>query len=208
MRSCIVSLCTSGLCACAAFSASGAAMGFEDLSPTTKVYPFGFGSSFVSSGMTVSVSQLIPGKNGGIEADDAIITLGTTNFAGMSGNALSLKKAIATFEIGVDVVGVDFYFGEFGKTLLFDINGASLQTKNPATLPTSLGGATISYTQLGVSPDGKGSLSHISISGPINSFSLGGDKFWIDDISFTVIPAPGAAGVLMIGGLLAARRRR
>ena len=208
MYRCILSICAVGLCACAAHPAAGAMLSFEDLVPTTKVFPHGFGTSFVTNGMTVDVSALVVGKNGGIEADDAIITLGTTNFAGMSGNALSMKKAIATFGIDADVVGIDFYFGEFGKTLMLDINGVVIETVDPATLPATLGGATIAYTPLGVTPDGKGSFAHITITGSISSFSLGGDKFWIDDISFTAIPTPGVGSLLVLGGLLAARRRR
>ncbi len=48
----------------------------------------------------------------------------------------------------------------------------------------------------------------ITLVGNITTFGIGGQEFWIDDINFKPVPAPGALMLLAPAVALGARRRR
>ncbi|MHC4976250.1 MAG: hypothetical protein ACYTF7_06550 [Planctomycetota bacterium] len=193
-------------------------LNFEDMAPDPPgaPYTYNLGDVFVTGGATLTVdtfywfpsgSPAPSGPTTGVEADPTFIPTTSVNYAGQAGNALALNNMSVDISVS-SVATIGFYFGEYGGNVNMTINGSLFNADDFSTLPATLGGASIAYTPFGATPGGTGGyFGRVDITGTITQFSVGGQELWVDDVRWFV-PTPGAASLLGLGGLVAARRRR
>lgn len=220
MKCGIIVACAAVACAGIGTSALGqiVSLDFEDLTPDPQgsPYTYNLGSVFSSGGATLTVDPFFFFPSGtaapsttftGVEADNTLVPTTAINFAGRTGNALGMNNM--SVDIGVSsVTTIGFHFGDYGGNVNMMVNGSLFNAIDLSTLPASLGGASVTYTSLGAAGGGTtGALGRVDITGTISQFSVGGQEFWIDDVRI-VIPTPGSAGLMALGGLVAIRRKR
>ena len=95
-----------------------------------------------------------------------------------------------------------------GGTAKLGVNGAFISTEDLSSHSgTQIGGVDLLVTQSGSMGEWKGILQ---LSGAINSFSIGGQEFCIDDVMATAVPEPSSMLSLVFGlaGLAGIRMRR
>jgi hypothetical protein len=118
----------------------------------------------------------------------------------LSVNNVNLEFGFAS--IGFPVTSVTIPYTDQGGFENLGVNGSALYRGELGAAPASLGGATVS-----VVPPVGGGQGLVTITGVIQSVTIGGQEFGIDNI--TAVPGPGA-GVVMVGGgvMVMGRRRR
>jgi hypothetical protein len=134
--------------------------------------------------------------------------LGFNGFTGHVQNVYGVTAG-ATYELSVFARGnPSVNNGVEYRIEWFDAGNGFLGTNNQAIQAL----LTSSYQQFSYSEMAPTNASYAKIVFAVQSFTNDGSAAntsvaW-DDASFSVIPAPSAAGALALGGLLAARRRR
>jgi len=149
---------------------------FEDPPPLKKYL---VGDTFIDSGVNIAVEDFewIPGNwtNTGFAK---VVLLGEAGGSGqeMAVNNVNLKFDFGTWE------GLSLLFGYCGGNINITINGdfrneIDLATINGWTTPS---GVNVSVTNLGTNSCGV--LGSLELSGTINSFAIGGQELFIDDV--------------------------
>ncbi len=169
-------------------------LSFEDLTPATEYH---VGDVFATAGISLTAGIFY--WDTGIPYSGGYVMVDTFGFAGGSGQDIWLNNINLAFDFGVAISGLELRFGEYGGNINIEINGTMVNFENFVDINGSvIAGVSVSAT--GGSGDGTGMLT---LSGVINSFAIGGQELWIDDVcppstlEFEVLNfsvTPGASG--------------
>jgi len=105
--------------------------------------------------------------------------------------------------LAFDVTRVTIPWVDMGGTQTLGVNGVVMGMPSFTDAPTTLGGVSVSTTEIQQPNSLRGTLT---FEGAIDSITIGGQELTFDDVRAT--PTPGSAAVLLLGGFAAARRRR
>ena len=152
--------------------------GFEDLTLGT-IYIVG--QTFTTSGIPITVKQFQRGN--GTWTSDGDTTVVNAGLAGGSGNELNVNNVNLDFDIPVPVTGCSLLFGEYGGNCNIKINGDFLNFANLA----DINGLTIGGVNVSVINGGGNDAGSLTLTGTINSFAIGGQEFFIDDVKFAEV---------------------
>ena len=175
------------------------AVDFEDLTLGTRYY---VGDTFVSSGVSISGQTYYwpngdPTENGYAEVE-------TAGLAGGSGQDLQVNNINLGFDFGAAIPGLTIDFGEYGGNLNVDLNGDFRNFENFDEIDgLILGGVQVTATGPGAAGVG---LGYLAFDGTINSFAIGGQELWIDNV--TVVPEPTTLALLAMAAVAIRPRRR
>jgi hypothetical protein len=199
-------LLVTGLVLAAAASASAAPVTFDTAAtPAGTIYSlptFGPGDVlFTENGTVVRVLNFTQGNFTGFNS--AFIEAAGDSFPT---RAMGLNNVQVRFDftgLGFTVTQASFEYFDFGGSENLGVNGAYVELANLDLAPAFINGVAVSV----VAPSGNtpGLVTFTSLAG-ISSIQVGGQEFVMDTVR--AIPTPGALGLLGLGGLLAARRRR
>lgn len=137
---------------------------------------FGVGDSFVTSGATVR-GQTFFWSNGDA-TDDGFARIEDNGNAGGSGQDVQVNNINLAFDFGVTLVGLTVQYGEFGGNLNLEVNG---DLRNFQDFP-DVDGEEIGGVSISVAVDDDGEHGTLTLRGDIESFAIGGQELWIDDI--------------------------
>ncbi|UCC22784.1 MAG: PEP-CTERM sorting domain-containing protein [Planctomycetota bacterium] len=172
---------------------------FEDLAHGTI---YNVGDSFTTSGVVVTAEQFQQSDSTWYAGGQA--TVQSDANAGGSGYEIHTNNINLSFDFGSSCDGVSLMYADLGGNINLEINGSLANVDNFNLLPPTLGGASIFTT-----PGDTGALFVIGVVGDINSFKIGGQELYIDNIVASVVPEPATVALLGAGALsLAIRRRR
>ncbi len=147
---------------------------FEDLALGT-IYTVGI--SFHPSGYTVTGKDFQ--WSNGIWTNNGYAKVDNVVKAGGSGKDMQVNNINLDFNFGGAIKELRFRFGEYGGNLNIDINGDFKNFNNFVDIKgTTIGGVNVSVTN-GLGND-KGEVK--LTGGTINSFAVGGQELWLDDI--------------------------
>lgn len=139
----------------------------------------------------------------GIYTSEGFARVSNSGMAGGSGNELEVNNISLLYVPVNPIPGLTLDFGEYGGNLNIDINNDFRNFDNFAEIDgLVIGGVTVSVTN-GLGND----TGILSLSGTINSFTIGGQELGIDNLS--TVPVPGAALLLLSGiiGVLGLKRK-
>lgn len=213
---------THRLMAVVAFAAAPAALGgmsatvdFEELTSGDTYGPGGTGGEMVGDmvfsddGINVFVDDFLrPDQSVGtsgsafIEVDgmipqEAFSTQGIEFFANI---ALEFDFTGLAFEVG----RVELEWADFGGSQTIGVNGELFGFANLMNAPASLDGVDIAVVQDQVYTGGVGGT--IVFTGDIDSITIGGQEFGLDNVT-AFVPAPGGAALLALAGFVVRRKR-
>jgi len=144
---------------------------FED--PTLGTV-YNVGDTFTDSGVNIEVEEYY--WYGGGSTTDGTATIFNTGDAGGSGQDVNCNNVNLAFDFSYPLDGLSLLYGYYGGDLNIDINGVLEKFLDFASIPSPIGGVNVVNTDFG---GGKGMLT---LSGTINSFAIGGQELWIDDV--------------------------
>lgn len=189
-----------GLLAVAAVPAASAeTLDFEDLVLGSTI---NLDQSWVSGGVTITGRTFFTG--GGNPVDN-FAQVQNQFSAGGSGNELWTDNLNLEFDFGSPIVELSLKYGEYGGNVNMVVNGTLLNESNLFDMNgMTVDGVDITVTANGNPGDSDGELT---LLGTINMFSIGGQEFAVDDVTY-FIPEPGTV-VLMLcaAGVMGLRRR-
>ncbi len=146
---------------------------FEDLSLDAI---FRVGDSFVDSGVTVT-GQTFFWSNGG-STDNGFARIEDGERAGGSGQEAQVNNINLAFDFGKTLSDLGLRFGEFGGNLNLEVNGDMRNFEDFAEIDGgNIGGVKVSI--MAAASEAQGVLA---LQGQINSFAIGGQELWIDDV--------------------------
>jgi len=160
------------------------------------------GDMFTSQGVDAVVSDLVTSTF--VTSGFARVIGGVDN-AGLDltlTNELNVNNVTVTYMFDAVYTQLSFDFGEFGGVNTFEINGDKREFGDMESFFSSspiIGGVAFSVV-LG------GSQGVVTGVGAFNSFSIGGQELFIDNVS--AVPTPGAIVLAGMVGVAAVRRRR
>jgi hypothetical protein len=145
---------------------------FEDLTVDT-VYVVT--DIFSDSGATMTVKEFQ--WSGGTWTSDGTAMVDDELKAGGSGLDINCNNVNINFDFGSPLNGLSLLYGEYGGNLNIDINGTFQNFNDFADIDgLTIGGVDVAVTDLG------GGLGKLELDGVINSFDLGGQELWVDDV--------------------------
>jgi hypothetical protein len=185
-----------------ATAAHSANVSFDDLTAGTRYLP---GTTFTSDGTDITVGGFT--FSSGAAFPGIFAEVETGNLAGGSGLDMQLNNVTLDFAIAPST-SLTLAFGEYGGNVNLGINGILSNVEDFATL----NGATVAGVLISVVNGFGNDRGTLSLTGDINSFFIGGQELWIDDVVATAPAVPLPASVLMLGGAVAGfgfmRRRK
>jgi hypothetical protein len=144
---------------------------FEDLTVGTI---YGVGDVFVTSDIVVEVAEFTYG--GGATTSGGFTMVEAGDAAGGSGQDLQVNNVLLRFGFGSPIEGLSLDFGAYGGNLNLEINGEFVNFGSMDDINGIGIGGTEVFTTAG---GGRGSLI---VFGFIESFAIGGQELWIDDV--------------------------
>jgi uncharacterized repeat protein (TIGR02543 family) len=149
---------------------------FEDLTVDT-IYVVT--DTFNDSGATITVKEFQ--WSGGTWTSDGTARVDDEQQAGGSGLDINCNNVNLNLDFGSPLGGLSLLYGEYGGNLNIDINGSFQNFEDFSDIDGStIGGVDVAVTDFG---GGKGKLT---LDGVINSFDIGGQELWVDDVCPTV----------------------
>ena len=137
---------------------------------------FHVGDTFPESGTPITLEDFQWSNSVWTSAGFARIENG--GLAGGSGKEIQVNNVNLRFAFGNPTPGLKMRFGEYGGNLNIDINGAFRNFENFADID----GATIGGVNVVVVNGLGNDMGSIVLTGVINSFAIGGQELWLDDI--------------------------
>ncbi|MBN2243975.1 MAG: hypothetical protein JW793_14910 [Acidobacteria bacterium] len=146
---------------------------FESLSPTAT---YSVGQAFAEGGTVVSMEPFVWSNGTPTSAGQASVD--TDEYSGGVGQDMHANNITLSFDFTCPLEGLTFLFGEYGGNLNITINGDFRNFGNFNELHgVTVGGVTVSVVNGGGNDTGKATLT-----GTVNSFSVGGQELWVDNI--------------------------
>ena len=147
---------------------------FEDLLLRTE---YNVGNSFVDSGATITGETFFWGD--GTPFNGGFTRVENGGAAGGTGNELQVNNINLAFDFGGPVPGLELPFGEFGGNLNIQVNGDFRNFGNFDDIDgLTIGGVLVSVT----APSQTSPRGRLKLSGTVQSFAIGGQELWIDDV--------------------------
>jgi len=181
-------------------NASATVIDFEDLTLGTI---YNVGDSFTTSGVVITGEEFFWLPSGSTTGGFAEVENG--GLAGGAGNELHTNNINLNFDFGIILTGLALQYGEFGGNINLEINGNLANVGNFANIPANLGGTSVFTFDTGTPGQSSGAMF---VTGTINSFKIGGQELWIDNVVASPIPEPATLALLGIGALATLTRRR
>lgn len=145
-----------------------------------------------------------PISSGGVQID--LLGAGSTTVqnvgnAGGTGQELWISNIDLDFDFSiVPLQGLSFQFGEYGNGVInLEINGLLVNDFASAN-GTDFNGAVATVLDTGT-------LGAVFVTGPISSFSIGGQELAIDNV-IACIPEPATLALMGLGALVLRRRKK
>lgn len=138
--------------------------------PWGGIYHVGGGFSFGS--IFTNLVSFVP-------AGSDMLRIENTGMAGGSGNEARLRNITARMLFDPPTKRMTLYFGEFGGNINVRVNGGILINKPNLD---ALNGLVINGVTITVVNGHGADRGRILATGPINSFSIGGQVLWIDNV--------------------------
>jgi hypothetical protein len=157
--------------------APGDCVDFEGLTPATI---YNVTDSFADSGVAVTAAPFQ--WSGGGWTSAGFTRVDTGNLSGGLGSDMEVNNITLEFDFGRPVVDLRFLFGEYGGNINLTINGDFRNESDFSVLHGQIVGGTL--VEVLSSPTG---LGVVRITGAVNSFSVGGQELWIDDVCDSTI---------------------
>ena len=185
-------------------NASAVFLTFEDPSLIIGA-TYDVGDSFYASGKQIIVGEFYPMVGNPITDGD--VSIGNSGQAGAFGKELEVSNVNLSFVLNFDgcpACALALLFGEYGGDINLGIDGTIVSAADFYDLPLTINGASIFVR-------GSGALGSILIiTGDIDTFTIGGQELYIDNVLLCEIPEPTTVILLGLGGLslLAKRRNR
>ncbi len=146
---------------------------FEDLKPGTAHKT---GETFTASGIYITVGPFVWGNGIPTNSGFGYVTEGKS--AGGSGMEMEVNNVTMILNLRSPVNNLSLLFGEYGGNLNIDVNGDFRNFENFAEINRLvIGGANVSVLN-GFGND----TGYLQLSGKVNSFAIGGQELWIDNI--------------------------
>jgi len=173
---------------------------FEDLTPADQYY---VGDTFTSGGVKMTGAEFFWLPSGSTTSGFAAVINPVPTNAGGTGNEIWLNNINLDFDLSYAAIeGLSLQYGNSGGNVNLEINGMFHNANDFSALNgTMFGGVMVSIVD-GI--DGKGA---IFATGPIHTFSIGGQELAIDNV-IACIPEPATLSLLALGGLCLRRKRR
>jgi hypothetical protein len=162
----------------AAALAPGDCVDFEDLTLATQ---YNVSDVFADSGVAMAAAQFQ--WSNGTWTSAGFARVQGARFAGGTGLDLQLNNITVDFDFGRPVEDIRLFFGEYGGNINLTINGDFKNVVDLADLDKQVVGGA--FVEVGLSPTG---LGIVVIEGTVNSFSIGGQELWIDDVCEVTSP--------------------
>lgn len=212
-----VSLIVSLMWAPAAFAAVARAVTFESLSVGDQ---FGPGSPegemsgdflFTEDDIDVYVGDFLDTSGAVANSPSAFVEVEDA----MTGDTFPTNELdfFGNIAIRFDLTNLGFEFdrvmlewADFGGSQTLSINGTGVGVSDMLDLPATLGGVDITVMETGSAPGGV--TGTLVLVGMIDSFTIGGQEFAIDEVFVLQVPTPGAGGLMLGAAVLGLRRRR
>lgn len=182
-------------------NAEAVVVDFEDLS-LGAIYSVG--NTFTTSGVVVTAEEFFLLPSGSTTGGYAEVMNATK--AGGAGYEVFTNNINLSFDFGLPCDGVSLMFADSGGpggNINLEINGSLANVDLFSNLPTSLGGVSVFTTA-----DDTGALFVIGAVGNINSFKIGGQELYIDNIVASVVPEPATLMLLGAGAFAVLTRRK
>lgn len=177
---------------------SASVITFENLTVDDQ---YDVGDSFVSDGVEITGEEFFWLPSGSTEDGFAIVQANGT--AGGAGKEVYLNNINLDFDLSfASFEGVSLQYGNDGGNVNLEING--IRHVENSFLPLNgmtIGGVIVSVLEIDAS--GKGA---IFATGPISTFSIGGQELAIDNV-IACVPEPATLSLLALG-VLALRKRK
>ena len=170
---------------------------FEDLTLTDT---YDVGDTFTSGGVQITGEEFFLLPSGSTVTGFA--TVQATGDAGGSGKEIRLDNINLSFDFGVaPFQGVSLQYGEYGGNVNLEINGVLQNVENFSLLDgLNMGGVIVTVVDAGTQ-------GAIFATGPVNSFSIGGQELAIDNV-IACIPEPVTLALLGLGGMVSLAFRK
>jgi len=148
---------------------------------------------FVTSGVKVTLDDFYYNPTGstdtgpGANADDSVFAGTSMNYAGGTGIAMHTDNVNLVF-LDAEVPShqpmdsISFLWGEYGGNVNLRINGDLFRGEDFTGLGPTLGGASVSVVSFGPTPGHGGELGKVTVTGVIETFKVGGQELWIDNV--------------------------
>lgn len=107
------------------------------------------------------------------------------------------------YSVGNATTSLTVLYGDFGGNLNIIVNDLLVNVSDWSAIHNTTIAGVDATVETFDSTHGR-----ITLVGNITTFGIGGQEFWIDDINFKPVPAPGALMLLAPAVALGARRRR
>lgn len=137
---------------------------------------FSVGDSFVDSGVRVT-GQTFFWSNGDA-TDGGFARIEDGGRAGGSGQEVQVNNINLDFAFGTALAGLTVQFGEFGGNLNLTVNGERRNFQNF----NQIDGENIGGVDVSVAGGGGQDQGRLMLDGAIESFAIGGQELWIDDV--------------------------
>ncbi|MBT3377501.1 MAG: hypothetical protein HN742_33070 [Lentisphaerae bacterium] len=153
---------------------------FEDLTLATQ---YVVGDTFTTCGADVTAAAFQ--WSNGLWTSDGYAQVDNQGFAGGSGQDMWANNITLEIDFGSPVPGIIMRYGEHGGNLNIEINGTFQEFEDFADIDgTVIGGSYVAVQNV------VGDLGELTVAGPVNSFAIGGQELWIDDICPGEVVAP------------------
>ncbi len=179
-------------------NAEAVVVNFDDLTLGTT---YNVGDTFTTSGVVVTAGEFFWLPSGSTTGGFAAVQNST--YAGGAGYEIHTNNINLSFDFGLPCDGVSLMFADLGGNINLRINGSLANVEDFGLLPATLGGTSVFTT-----PGDTGALFVIGIVGNINSFEIGGQELYIDNIVASVVPEPATVMLLGSGAFAVLTRRR